>query len=481
MFIFLTILVFFFCQEINPQSSQIQNFFRDLIEKQNDITSYIHPESLIKSERLGISYDGVSNKFLISFDIDESVKEKIKSGELSYQLKYEKLNDDYQRVNFLINENGYAKEFYFKDDMLIPSSSYFTGTWEKRESQYFRVFLSDPLLFNNYSIDELDNFVNIMLSLLNIEQSQKDLLEKEKIDYILCKDENEIEKVSGFNTRGIYIIAYDEIITTYNCHFHEIAHLLINFRLKNLPLYTLPFLQEGFATAMGGRGGLGRSVLFDVGLFLQKSSFIPFNSILTKTEFLSEDASLIYPVAAFYNLFLIEELGITSYLSLYLTYSGNLDDISNLTIDAIKLPPTEKFYTYLDGYKQKEITFAADEKFSILSEGSTWKIMESLNYYLIKTRSNLLLKSSDVPAGYISKKFNELFPGIKYDGFKYLIQANSREINIYNLYTNILIASYSIGFSLDGKEVPAEEGYFTFYLKKDVFMEEVRKLIISDI
>jgi hypothetical protein len=481
MFIFLILFLCLFYGELSPQSNQIKNFYKALIENQTDLTKYVHPESLQKSKRLDINYEGIPNKFLISFDIDESIKERIKNKELSYQLEYEELTDNYQKVTFVINDKNYRREFFFKDDKLVSSTSYFTRKWEKRESQYFRIFLSDPLLFNNYSILDLDNFVNVMLILLNVEQGPKALLEKEKIDYILCKDENEIEKVSGFNTRGIYILAYDEIITTYNCHFHEIAHLLINFKLKNLPLYTLPFFQEGFATAMGGRGGLGRSVLLDVGFFLQKSGFIPFNSILTKTQFLSEDASMTYPVAALYNLFLIEELGITSYLSLYLKYSDSQEGISNLTIDSIKLPPMEKFNAYYDDYGQNEIIFAANETFSILSESNTWKIMESPNYYLIKIRSNLLLKSSDSPEGYISKKFNELFPGIKYDGYKYLIQVNSREINIYNLYTNILIASYSTGFTLDGKEVPAEEGYFIFYLKKDVFGEEIRNLIISDI
>jgi hypothetical protein len=91
------------------------------------------------------------------------------------------------------------------------------------------------------------------------------------------------------------------------------------------------------------------------------------------------------------------------------------------------------------------------------------------------------LKSASPLSNYKSKKFEEVFPKTEYAGHKYLIKAGSREVNIYNLYTNILIASYSAGFTLDNKEVPNEDGYFIFYVKKDVFEEEIEKLVISDI
>lgn len=71
-----------------------------------------------------------------------------------------------------------------------------------------------------------------------------------------------------------------------------------------------------------------------------------------------------------------------------------------------------------------------------------------------------------------SEKFEEVFPGVEYGGDKYLIKADSREVNIYNLYLNILIASYSAGFSLDNKEVPTEDGYFVFIYGKKYLMRK---------
>ncbi len=159
-----------------------------------------------------------------------------------------------------------------------------------------------------------------MVKLLQINKDRVNLLQKEKINYILCKDENEIKTISGFDTRGIYILAYDEVITTFNTHYHELSHLLMNFKLQNLPLYTLPFFQEGFAVAVGGRGGIGRNILLNIGYFLEKSNYLKFNSILSKKDFVSENASMAYPAAGLYNYFLISNYGINSYIKLYLKY-----------------------------------------------------------------------------------------------------------------------------------------------------------------
>ena len=246
---FVIAILLFPLMSVKPQSTQIENFFNDLINNnQNDLSNYIQPGSLQKSKRLGINYEGIKNKFLISYDIDESIKEKINKGEISYQITEKELNDNYKKITFKTDGIDFTKEFFFQNNLLVDPSSFYTNSWKTKESKFFRIFISEPSQFNDYSMQQLDAFVETMLDLLKVEQPERELLEKEKIDYILCRNEKEIEEISGFNTRGIYILAYDQIITTYNCHFHEIAHLLINFKLKNLPLYTLPFFQEGFAT-----------------------------------------------------------------------------------------------------------------------------------------------------------------------------------------------------------------------------------------
>ncbi|MGE5796142.1 MAG: hypothetical protein ACM34N_05120 [Ignavibacteria bacterium] len=477
----LFLFIAFLCAQNFPQqiNKEIRNFFKDLIADADDLSKYLNKSELAKSERLGIRYEGIKNKFLISFDIDKQVKDEIRDGK-TYLLKEEDLEEDFSKITFFVQSRNYSKDFYFKDGKFISHAYYFTSGWKNFKTKYFNFFISDSSLFNDYSVEAFDNYISIMAELLQLEENQKKLLEEEKIIYILCRDEDEIKKLTGFATRGIYILAFDEIITTYNCHFHELAHLLINFKLKNLPLYTLPFFQEGFAVATGGRGGLSRNILFDAGYFLQKSGIIKFNSILTKEDFLSEDASITYPVAGLYSLFLMKQFGIESYLKLYKKYSGTENFVSEIKVNALMLPPTNQFEKFIDSLKSGSlVSVDVPDKNVKISEGPFYSISETENHYIISLRRNILFTPKEIPDGYKSKKFAEVFPEIKYQGEKYLITASSREINIYNLYTNILIASYTAGFTPDNKEVPTEKGLFKFMIRKDAFEENLESLVAS--
>lgn len=476
LFIFSTVLR----AGVKAAPDEIDRFFKALLSG-DDISRFVLDSELEKSKRLGVNYENTPLKFLISYDIDKSIKEKINSGQMKYNITKEDLGGDFTKASFSIKGMNYKREFFFKDNKYVSPELYYTKDWKNFKTKYFNFFISDSSLFNNYSAGKLDAYVDAACDLLNITKDDKDLLEKNKIIYILCKDENEIEKLTGFNTRGMYILAFDEIITTFNTHFHELSHLLINFRLKRLPLYTLPFLQEGFATVTGGRGGLTRNVILDAGYYLEKSGYIPYNSILTKKEFISEDASMTYPVAGLYNYFLIKELGIEAYLKLYRSLSGSEEFVDNIGLDSIRFPSQVRFKEFLDTYKYLGgISF--EEKGSpgrVIYEDAEGKIYDSGKFYLVKLKGSMVLSPQEKPENYKSRKFQEIFPKAGYKGEKYLITSNAKEVSVYNLYTNNLIASYSAGFSLSQKDVTFKDGYFQFYINKEVFDEDLQLMEAS--
>jgi hypothetical protein len=143
-------------------------------------------------------------------------------------------------------------------------------------------------------------------------------LKKEKIIYILCKDEDEIEKLTGYKARGMFNLAYDYVISTFNCHYHELLHLLMNYKLKNIPPYTHSFLQEGFAVSFGGRGGKEPEVILNLGCFIAESKFLEYKELLSLDKFRNFDVSMSYPLSGLYNNFIISNFGIDNYLKLYL-------------------------------------------------------------------------------------------------------------------------------------------------------------------
>jgi hypothetical protein len=405
----------------------------------------------------------------------------VANGSYKYKLGRQNLEGDYQKVTFYVTGLNYSKDFYFKSGKYISPVTYFTRTWKKYSTRYFNFIISDTTYFNNYSANQLENYTDGMLALLRLTDKDKNQLRSNKIVYILCSDSAEIKKITGFNTRGIYILAYDQIITTFNCHFHELSHLLINYKIKNIPLYTLPFMQEGFASATGGRGGIARSIILDIGYFLQKSGYVPYNSLISYKDFNSENASVTYPVAALYSLFLMNELGMEPYLDLYKSYSGNFEYISSIKTEEVKLPPMNKFLDFVNKFKTSDEIIPdnqASRKNRIYS-GNAGEVYDEKDYYLFRIKENVYLKSQEFFPNYLSRKFKELYPDKNYTGAKYLMKADSREISIYNLFTNNLIASYSTGLTLGNKNVPSKDGYFEFLVKKDIFNEGVESLQIS--
>jgi hypothetical protein len=480
---FFLIIILFSLQNFYPQNtpSRIEFFFEDLIADPADLSHYILSSELEKSSRLQIQYDGIINKSLIAYDIDPTVKEAIRAEKYSYNLSTEDLGGGYLRVTFSVSELNYNIQFYFYDGQFISPVSFYTKDWQNFTSKYFNFFVSNPEQFNSFSVHTLDNYVDAILSLLRVSNNDKQLLQEEKIIYVLCSDPDEIKEVTGFNTRGMYILAFDEVVTTFNCHFHELSHLLINFKLKNLPLYTLAFFQEGFAVATGGRGGVARNILLDAGYFLHKSGFIPFNSIIEQKDFFSEDASSSYPVAGIYSRYLLFTYGIESYLNFYTSYSGDSLFVNSLKANMINLPASGEFEKFIEEYTPQSGVQVnqSDNSFLLIHKDDEKTISASYNYYKFSIGSGLTLKTKDAPEDYKSKKFTELFPGREYNGEKYAVAVNKHEISIYNLYTNNLIASYYAGLTEDNLPVPVKNGLFEFYVDKDVFEDDLRNMILN--
>jgi hypothetical protein len=177
----------------------------------------------------------------------------------------------------------------------------------------------------------------------------------------------------------------------------------------------------------------------------------------------------------------MKQYGIESYLKLYKKYSGTESFISEIKVNSLMLPPIDQFEKFIDSLKSGSLVSidVPDKNVKLISEGSFYSVSETENHYIISLRRNILFTPKKIPNGYKSKKFAEVFSEIKYQGEKYLITASSREINVYNLYTNILIASYTAGFSPDNKEVPTGKGFFKFMIRKDAFEEDLESLGIS--
>jgi len=476
----LFILLFPLSLAQNLTDSSAKKFIELLISDSEKLNEYVFRDEFVIANRFAIEYEGVKNKFLIANEIPLDMQKDLQDGKIKYNYTIKKLEDNLSLLTINIGAQNFRKEYLFKDSQLISHAYFHSRNWQKITTDYFVFYISDKTLFNDYSILQLENFVKKMIAILDYSDTEIEKLKQQKIYYYLCKDENEINKLTGFTIRGIYNLAYDYIITTYNTHYHELLHFLINNKLKKLPLYTHPFLQEGFAVSCGGRGGLEAHTILEMGAFLIKSGFCDYKELLSKTDFQKVDASISYSVSGLYMDFLIKQTGINDYLKLYLRYSGDSEKVFSEIIDTSEFPTDDKWQLYVDSISNQNPIKVKDEisaeNLKLLHSSNGSKVYEIDNYYYFKIKDTLLVSSLTKIDGYSSKIFRENFPDRKYTGEKYLIIANQNEVSVYNLYTNNLIGKYVASFTLPPKNVIMQNGYYEFLINKNLFDEEITEL-----
>ena len=476
--VILVFTILFLNSELYAQSSvdSIYDSFVSSLLKNKEMSNFVNEHELALSQRLGITYKGNKNKFLISNDIDEQTRSLMNSGKIKYSYNIENLGESFNKLLLKIEGQKKPREFYFRNSKLISQPYFLARNWQSFSSRFFTFHISDSTLFNKYCTENLDEFISNTLQKMQFTPSEIEKLAKEKIHYFVCKDENEIEQLTGYKARGLYYIPYDYIITTFSCHYHEIMHLLMNYKIKENDLYTLPFFQEGFAVAFGGRGGKEPNVILGMGSFLAANDFIDYKSILTKTAFYQYDASMTYPLSGLYIKFYLEHSDFDNFLKLYKKYSGSQSQVDKMKIDLTELPDEDSWNAYVKDYCNNpviKIDAINPEDFSSLVQKEHYSIYENNDSYLLELKHRIDLYKDDLQPSYKSKLFKEIFPGENYNHQIYTVIADSNEVSVYNWFTNNLVAKYVRSFSLDQKAVLSVSDKFLFILSKNVFTEPI--------
>jgi hypothetical protein len=452
-----------------------QTFVEALLWHRQTLTQWFDAQDVASSQRLGIEYEGVDYKFLIAYDVADSVKHLARTGLVDYTIEIDSLQDDYSLLTVSFPRAGLANQFYFRGHRCVSTIGYLTRGWKRFESKYFRFFLADTTLTNEYCIKRLELFVAQTAKILGLSETDLQLLQEEKIGYYLCRSEDDVAQLTGFRARGLAVLAYDALVSTFPTHYHELSHLLMNFRLRRLPLYTHPFLQEGFAAACGGRGGIDPRVLLPLGAFLYQTHFVELSSLLDKEAFARMDASLSYPASALMNRYLIKNLGITSYLRLYREHSGLPEDTAVRLISPERVGGDSAWKASVPSALESEsiVIDSAEHGGSVVFEDSTTAVTDDGAWYHFQVSTDLLLPAQAPPPGFISKTFHDLLPGRRYEGQKYLVRAAAEEVSVRNLFSGDLIASYASAFVLPPRKVPNLGGRYRFSIRKLVFDEAI--------
>jgi hypothetical protein len=363
--------------------------------------------------------------------------------------------------------------------LTFPEDCYSHG-WPVVESKYFRIHAAPDkkAYLNPAALAEADQFVARIADSLKLTKAAMAEIAAKKIEYFFCDNTETVTNMTGQNTRGILDLASNDVISTDFPHFHEIVHLMVNIKLKELPLNTLPLLREGLAVRYGGRWGKSPSALMDLGAYLYNQKLVEIDSILTVSGFNSSaGADIAYPVAGDFCLFLTQRLGMAKFFALYLGFSRSDDGLDTLSTEGIQ----KTLYTALG--KADWTSVVADfEKFladalplmagaqagngtavggKALMSGPKFQITQDnawLNFeFSVDSTApcGSLLFGKDARLGtgrsfLWDEQFGVTYP---FEGFRYAVRFDQNEAGLYDYATNELIAKYIFGIS-------STEGYY---------------------
>ncbi|MFQ5606341.1 MAG: hypothetical protein ACE5GA_00215 [Candidatus Zixiibacteriota bacterium] len=460
--------------------------YLDLIEQGNleSAAQYWHPSARRRASRLGISYENIP----IKEDLNSPV---IKSAALNPEIsvKYgSALEDGFFSVYILATHGGAPLGYHYYArasggyHWLVYSQDYVARDWRRVESRFFRFHIS-PLrsrYFNRIAAAALDQFVDSVGHLLGVNRAGLRLLEKEKIDYYYCDDVSEVKRISGAEVRGLHDLASDALITSSFPHYHEVAHLLVNYRLKSLPLTTLPFLQEGLATYLGGRANRAPASLLDMASYLYRMDVVGVDSLLELMAFHNDlDASIAYSGAALFIKSLVDRYGLDRLLNLYLELSGNFTLAATFNSSAIRRAVEKhtgaSWKEVLDGFRENYVTggFGAADSYprlraeasmpDVAGNGPPQKPTAGLpgaevsiiadRFYVRglpnvsgTTKGTVFLGTGRDMEILASELYDEQFGQRPFPGRRFGIRFDQHEAGLYDYATSTLVAKYIASF-----------------------------------
>ncbi len=464
------------CQALTPEqkSRELVLYYFDMLLSKNYETAngLWEPSSYARATRLGIKYEDIPVKIDCNspavYDFEQG-KEFIRQGVVSSS----KLEDDVFRWMFRVKrDNETINHFYYTVKIgdyfwLITPQDYYSRDWLLIESKYFRFYIN-PLkenLFNEIMLQSLDEFVEDIAEKLNLSSEGLDFLAERKIDYYFCQSPSEVTKLSYKNSTGVYDPATDAVVSSVMPDYFEIARLLINYRFRRLPLFSLPVINHGLAASLAGRWQRSPEVVFNFGAYILRYDIITLDSILSSYAYTNQSGGdIVYPVSALFGSFLYSHLDQKLFDSLYLALSGDYTKISALDYEGIKSIICSTLNRDWESLKSEFLQFSSDYEKSggtiragingsgneIISDSGLKISLDDNNLRVEYKPENDTLPSctflfgrTEALNGKTSLLFKEQFRGpISHDNFRYGIRMDKNEIGLYDYATNRIMAKF---------------------------------------
>ncbi|MEA1979446.1 MAG: hypothetical protein U9N54_00530 [candidate division Zixibacteria bacterium] len=468
---------------------------------------YWRPGSLERAERFGITFDNIPVKADCSSPIVRDLEvlkyhltRPIKSSERlednsHYRLEFFAIlgSEEITHYYYTTNENDYV--------WLVYPQDYFCKDWTIKESKYFRIHVQpgQENYLHETILTEADKFINKLCKSFDFSDEKIAYIEKNKIEYFYCASDRKVEEITGFLVKGTFDLASNDIISSFFPHYNQVAHLLINYKFGNIPLYTLPLLREGTSVYYAGRAGKAPYPLLELGGYILHHEVVELDSILTMSGFEEHAASdIAYPISGLFVSYLIDKIGQDEFFLLYKKLSGPFDKINGLNVETIQTMLAQTlnksaWSEVLLGFNEfieknlvdeAEILPGKIKKGNKLFENDFFTITENKNWIGFECKAqkegdvtgNILFQHQNNLDSISSALFEEQYSRRQlFEGFRFGVRYDQNEAGLYDYGTNHLLAKYIWGISPSDKYFDKEKRVVNIKMKKILFPDGIPK------
>ncbi len=452
-----------------------------------------------RSTRFGIKYADITLKLDAASPIVQNLqlmRHYLQPPVKSYQ---DLFDGAYQTLKYSAIVEGkkieytYYAEFDGQNYWLTYPQDIYSKDWPVLETEYLRIHVHPDVqkYINPINLGEADKFVERIIDSLGFGDYDIRHLQSVKIEYFYCDSDETVKTITGRRTKGLYDKASSDIISAFFPHYHEIAHLLTDYKLRNLPLFVHPLFEEGIAVYMGGRWGKSTAALSPLGIFLYKEGITPLDSLLGYSNFKSNaESDLAYPLAGIFTRFLIERIGYSRYLALYRKMSGSYDQVSAMPVDTVKvrvlrvlhISDWDKFAKIFDEYiselqlKHQLGRPGTIKSGSVIVSANGIKVKETDDWLIFEIDTKKAGSTGTIFFGRdenlneaASVMFSQHFPdGEKLGGYRYAIRFDSNEAGVYDYATSHLLGKIINSLAPSPEYYNEENHKLAFRFKKSL-------------
>jgi len=468
-----------------------------------------HPQYIETCHRLGITYRDTPYKYDCVSPLLENI-DLIRNGAATWDAISTILDPQHQKVILKVStpENTVSCEYFFMNDSsgtyMIPRFWMYLNNLSLVKTNYFDVYYRSVSQLNDYSVFDLDRFVETVAATFGTPPKKLLSLSQDRMEYFLVESESEVAELLGFPSQGAYYTPCDVIISHRLPDYHEVAMFMINYTQEDLGLYTEPFITRGLVCYLGGRFGQTSDVMWQIANFTLANDIFALDDILTFDGFHQTVGNIdfSFPLSLGLVSTLIDKTGVNGTLAILNDFSGSIAYINTLSTADVKSVLETKTNSNWDDIEKLVRSKIAADPFPNLKPGtasdsglvvfesgtSTFNIRVTLDdeWYNFAVRPfskdvmpegvlTLAGSTGNQMTSYKSFLWAEQFPEREYASEIFAIRFNGQEIGVYDYLTNQLVAKYVSSF--DENSALLEDGRIGFRFRESILRDRLDRYL----